>query len=526
MTKFYEDPKEKKKKEKESKKKKKNAKRQVENSVKSSTLHTNDENENQHDGDVFVGRGEEKEEERIDNEEEDDITSAPFTYETPTATTSRTTAFDNATTKSSGEESKSSKSSFFDPKRMFKRKTKKRKKKKKIAREDTSNDQALQEAKDLLASGAVMCGICGTPFDTSENAISHENICLIEWLKHDKLVRQAWRDQGNVEYSKNDVPIMFLEDEALPNYPEYLPPRTKGEIQFSSPSVRNYMLMTDQAMASVALRSKDVLHEKVTQDLSALSLKKQKFEMNPTSVEEYTEHDGEMHRDLSIWMEEYDAMRELELASRDRHWYAYLEQRACERRYGTQPNLSHFDYYYHRLNRISASGSDAFDMPPPEEGTHSEFEEEEEKFIAKSKIWGKVKGRFDHAYTLCKEGPTSSMNGMDHKNRRAQKDDKVNGGSNRGDMKHDTNTLFINVVVKNSVQVVNNELQRMAEGWWQSELQKKGGDSADRAEVLDFQFEWIRGHTQKRVIQLAGMALASDFTPRKVAVQLSNDLYR
>jgi len=66
----------------------------------------------------------------------------------------------------------------------------------------------------------------------------------------------------------------------------------------------------------------------------------------------------------------------------------------------------------------------------------------------------------------------------------------------------------------------------MSEGWWQSELQKKGGDSADRAEVLDFQFEWIRGHTQKRVIQLAGMALASDFTPRKVAVQLSNDLYR
>lgn len=463
ITKFYEDPKEKKKKEKESKKKKKkNAKRQVENSVKSSTLHTNDENENQHDGDVFVGRGEEKEEERIDNEEEDDITSAPFTYETPTATTSRTTAFDNATTKSSGEESKSSKSSFFDPKRMFKRKTKKRKKKK-IARDDTSDDQALQEAKDLLASGAVMCGICGTPFDTSENAINHENICLIEWLKHDKLVRQAWRDQDNVEYSKNDVPIMFLEDEALPNYPEYLPPRTKGEIQLSSPSVRNYMLMTDQAMASVALRSKDVLHEKVTQDLSALSLKKQKFEMNPTSAEEYIEHDGEMHRDLSIWMEEYDAMRELELASRDRHWYAYLEQRACERRYGTQPNLSHRDYYYHRLNRISASGSDAFDMPPPEEGTHSEFEEEKEKFIAKSKIWGKVKGRFDHAYTLCKEGPTSSMNGMDHKSRRrAQKDDKINGGSNRGDMKHDTNTLFINVVVKNSVQVVNNELQRMA----------------------------------------------------------------
>lgn len=72
--------------------------------------------------------------------------------------------------------------------------------------------------------------------------------------------------------------------------------------------------------------------------------------------------------------------------------------------------------------------------------------------------------------------------------------------------------------------LVNNELQRMARGWWQSET---SGDKAQNKEkVLDFQFEWIRAHTQKKVIQLAAVALASDFTPRKVAVQLSNDLYR
>ena len=64
----------------------------------------------------------------------------------------------------------------------------------------------------------------------------------------------------------------------------------------------------------------------------------------------------------------------------------------------------------------------------------------------------------------------------------------------------------------------------MARGWWQSEAGEKAQNSKEK--VLDFQFEWIRAHTQKRVIQLAAVALASDFTPRKVAVQLSNDLYR
>ena len=70
----------------------------------------------------------------------------------------------------------------------------------------------------------------------------------------------------------------------------------------------------------------------------------------------------------------------------------------------------------------------------------------------------------------------------------------------------------------------HSELQRMARGWWQSEAGDKAQNTNEK--VLDFQFEWIRAHTQKRVIQLAAVALASDFTPRKVAVQLSNDLYR
>ena len=56
----------------------------------------------------------------------------------------------------------------------------------------------------------------------------------------------------------------------------------------------------------------------------------------------------------------------------------------------------------------------------------------------------------------------------------------------------------------------------MARGWWQNE-HNKGGEQDDKKEMhLDFQFEWIRAQTQKRVIQLAGMALASDFVSERL----------
>mmetsp|Transcript_1092 Transcript_1092/g.1995 ORF Transcript_1092/g.1995 Transcript_1092/m.1995 type:complete len:776 (-) Transcript_1092:1102-3429(-) len=463
-----------------------------------------------HAGDAFGS--EEKEE---INEDEDEDVSVPLTFETQTATTSPT-EIDNATSASGGtKSSKSSRSSFFDPKRLFKKPHKKKAQK---SNKKSPVQEALKEANDLLASGAWMCGVCGTPFDTSEHANRHEKVCLVEWLKHDKLVRQAWRDEQKPK-NTSGVPIIFLESKQPLNYPEYLPPRTGGESPLSSPLVKKYLLMTDEALVSVARRQRHILHEVIDRDLCALSLKKHKAreDTSPASVDEYTDHDKKNHEDLFVWEREYDALRELELSSRDRHYYANLEQRAMERRFGHQPHLTHHDYYYHRLNRIRSAGSEKFDIDTSPDAKAKE-EEEKEKFSLKKVIWG----RLDNAYKLVKEGPTSPIDGMDNK-RQTRKDDG-DSGSNKGDMKHDPNTLYINVVVKNSVQMVNNELQRIARGWWQTD--KGGEDQPDKEEILDFQFEWIRAHTQKRVIQLAGMALASDFTPRKVAVQLSKDLYR
>ena len=215
-----------------------------------------------------------------------------------------------------------------------------------------------------------------------------------------------------------------------------------------------------------------------------------------------------MHEDLFIWEREYDALKELELASQDRHYYAMLEQRALERRHGHQPHLTHHDYYYHRLSRIRrAGGCEDFNIASDPDA--KEAAEEAETFRLASNVWGTIKGRFDHAYKLAKEGPAPA-DGMGHK-RRSRTDDKDKAAKKKGEMKHDKNTVYVNVVVKNSVQMVNNELQRIARGWWQTELHNSGGSQSGKEEVLDFQFEWIRAHTQKRVISLAGMALASDF---------------
>lgn len=267
------------------------------------------------------------------------------------------------------------------------------------------------------------------------------------------------------------------------------------------------------------------MHEVIDRDLCALSLRKQKAreDPSPATLDDYTDHDKRIHEDLFVWERGYDAVKELELSSRDRHYYADLEQRAFEKRFGRQPHLTHHDYYYHRLNRIRSAGSDAFNIPSSPDGKESE--EAKKKFAMKSKLWGRIKGRLDHAYKLVKEGPTSPSDGTGSK-KKSQADDKESGKV-KGELKHNKDTLYINVVVKNSVQVVNNELQRIARGWWQEKIDESGGegDQSEKKEMMDFQFEWIRANTQKRVIRLAGLALASDFTPRKVAVQLSKDLH-
>ena len=127
-----------------------------------------------------------------------------------------------------------------------------------------------------------------------------------------------------------------------------------------------------------------------------------------------------------------------------------------------------------------------------------------------------VKGRFSEAYRLIKEGDEEGTAVVDlYRNRSGAK------GAETADIYHNDSTLYINVVVKNSVGVINNELKRLANTRWentqqdgapiqkQQQLQKNPGEA----------FEWFRAVAQLKIVQLASLALQSDFTPRRIAVQ-------
>lgn len=469
--------------------------------------------------------------------------------------------------------------------------------------------QLAQEAQDLLSSGDVwMCSLCGSPFDSLENADSHELLCVVNWIRcgltastsnrSSRQTKSALRDSNGLtnqhprEGRKNDIEsecedgqtrlfymsaksrtssfnasskkrnkifrsyrgsqlptaitknisaitmmtnsslmsrfASFDSTEAQPppqnlsvtpsiHLPHtrsiqdlkgivgygpmdsslYEPPRTGGEITLPSQDLQKYMMLTDKMAVTIAHRTWKVLEGMCHRQLFNISLDRDVPTLLP----------GVDKKSLQLLIQAFDAQRELAYASRDRHYYAMVEQRSLERRYGN--SWSHRDAYHYRIACLTHG--DVL-------GTNILGDIDREKVESKSltsRMFSPIKDRFVHAHELIKKGPpVSKMDQYDGKSR-SQSDQ---GGKKRNDIKHTKSTLYINVVVKNSVQVVNNELERMARGWWQDNKMERG--------ARDFQFEWIRAVTQQKVIQLAGLALASSFTPRKVAVQLSNDLYR
>ena len=282
----------------------------------------------------------------------------------------------------------------------------------------------------------------------------------------------------------------------MDNTLSYEPPRTGGEITLPSQDLQQYMMLTDKMAVTIAHRTWKVLEGLCHRQLFNVCLNRDVPTLLP----------GVDKKSLLLLIQAFDAQRELAYASRDRHHYAMVEQRSLERRCGK--GWSHRDAYYYRSARLTHGDILSKNI------LGAENNHEDESQSLKSKMFSPIKDRFVHAHELIKKGP-AVYNTDQYRKARSQSDQ---GAKKRRDIKHTKNTLYINVVVKNSVQVVNNELERMARGWWQDNKKERG--------VRDFQFEWIRAVTQQKVIQLAGLALASDFTPRKVAVQLSNDLYR
>lgn len=179
---------------------------------------------------------------------------------------------------------------------------------------------------------------------------------------------------------------------------------------------------------------------------------------------------------------EQEAEFELECYSKDKHYYDMLEQRGIERQ---------------------------------KEGSYSRFRTDGKNFSEK------IQNKFVDAYAVMKQGKSKkTMASVDHYKRKLDGDLDV-----RNEIGNTKQTLYVNVIVKNSIQVVSHELDRLARARWEEHKKNEGGTDL-RNEESRTQFEKFKAAAQGQLVQLAGLALASDFTPRRIAVQLSNDLYR
>ena len=145
-------------------------------------------------------------------------------------------------------------------------------------------------------------------------------------------------------------------------------------------------------------------------------------------------------------------------------------------------------------------------------GAYSRFRTEGKTLLSK------VQNKFVDAYQLMKEGNSKGkISVMDHYTRRVKGDLDA-----QVVIDHNKKTLYVNVIVKNSIQVVSHELERLAKQRWVEQQKGSKDGKDDQAE----RFQRFRAAAQGNLVKLAGLALASDFTPRRIAVQLSNDLYR
>mmetsp|Transcript_16627 Transcript_16627/g.33676 ORF Transcript_16627/g.33676 Transcript_16627/m.33676 type:complete len:1100 (+) Transcript_16627:209-3508(+) len=506
------------------------------------------------------------EEEKREEGDGDENISTSFTFGTRTETTARSmttsTSKDEMNPSPTGGKTSapSSKKFFVKPPKSLVRPEANEKKDVSMIREITPSEQhkialrlqqqrELEQARTLLRS-AWTCGVCGTPFRSLRDAERHELLCLVMWVKRDRSLLQDAKlkqyrhfDTAPINEKRNYIPYnqhfqQTRMQQSISHHPSF-PPVTGGEIVLPSPSLRKYISMTDDAAVKIARKARRVLFGLCRQELFSFSSQNKlnystlrssvASAHSATTCPEFTSHDGtkptsnsESKSSLLLLYRELDAQRELALLSRDRQYYSMLQQHSMGGQRGS-PSCQYNYYYYYQYSRMGILGDIWSDIT----------DEDADQATLPARVWRNVKHKFEHAYELVKEGPESQSDEDRYKERQEGngKRGKGRGTSNGAETTHNRNILYVNVVVKNSVQVVNNELQRIARGWWESTTaetgaqEREGSDSKDN-KAIDFEFEWIRAQTQKRVIQLAGLALASDFTPRKVAVQLSNDLFR
>uniref|UniRef100_A0A7R9W4M1 VASt domain-containing protein n=1 Tax=Pseudictyota dubia TaxID=2749911 RepID=A0A7R9W4M1_9STRA len=430
----------------------------------------------------------------------------------------RTDESDQSGGSASSDGSSNSKWSWMSP--SARRKKRKRKKSQMAAKKriigggnsgvgDYSSGSTVLTKTIEATEDAWMCGLCGMAFSSHEHAEAHEVRC----------VRYAFgtNDRGDVRMMESSGELVFssTQNVGAPHASAQPQPNSIFHASFSA-ALGPTRPLTDRA-AAFGLFPSSQDNGVIGKTPASSDGAETRYEIRSAKTsrgEPGAVHLSESMRRCVVMTDEAvckvalrasamvlsfaetDAERELALLARDRAYYDVLATRSEKRH--------------------SAKGRSKFFSSSDGEGG----------------VMGEIKSRFADAYKLIKaeetEGGLGSGGVVDVYSA------KGNKGKAMPEIGHDDGTLYINVIVKNGAQVISHELERLAKMRWEQEQVTETDRMASKA-ALDVtagvsvprkEFEWFRHFAQYNMVRLAGLALASDFTPRRIAVQLSNDLYR
>ncbi|VEU33531.1 unnamed protein product [Pseudo-nitzschia multistriata] len=349
---------------------------------------------------------------------------------------------------------------------------------------------------------AWMCGVTGKRFSSYEAASEHEDYHIREivaelgWaqngLEHDNSFGRADRDSEVFQTAREN----FASFEGSQREHLQLDEDFKTYEQASKASVANSGASPAPARPDfLAVSSRNLNHQFALSSSEIgpppighrgiLSNKNNPYQSDDFVVlaDEALTDVCKKAEKLVLSQLEQEAEFELESYSKDKYYYDMLEQREIERQ---------------------------------RDGAYSRFRTEGKNLAEK------IQNKFVDAYAIMKKGKSKkATSAVDHYKRKIESDSDV-----KQKIENTKQTLYVNVIVKNSIQVVSHELDRLARQRWEEHKQKEGKLNDIRNDESRAQFEKFKARAQGQLVQLAGLALASDFTPRRIAVQLSNDLYR
>jgi hypothetical protein len=345
-----------------------------------------------------------------------------------------------------------------------------------------------------------MCGVCAQGFTSFEAAELHENYHIKEIV-----MDLGWTVDNNFSNFVDDLEDLKIPERRQEQQPP--PPPPKRQISFHTESPLRTKPRPDiLRMSSPAAPSKRVNVQPYTPTLQRKKSKNprrhsidslyaieenEEFKLTTSlpDPKDIVRHDARNDETIPLLLSdealvdvcskaeclilsaaEMEAEKELEWLAKDKAYYDLLSKRALQR------NRDRTNTYRFRREGTSALAT--------------------------------IQNKVADAYQLMKEGKGNGKSTtLDYYNR------KMKGNSEeRLIIDHTRRTLYINVMVKNSIRVVRHELERLAKKRWE-DSQLAGKEETD---IQRNQFQKFRAVAQDNLVKLAGYALASDFTPRRV----------